>query len=299
MMRGVAVIAAAQYGLCTRGQATAAGIAASTLDDWCRSGRVVRVHPGVYRVAGAPVSWEQQVLGAVLAAGPGAAASHRTAAALWGLLDATPVEVVVPLPRLPRLAGVTVHRTRDPLDLTRRRAIPVTSPMRAILDLGAVVPAWAVEAALDRAEAAGVCSIAAVEWERARVARPGRRGSGVLREVLDRRALLEVPPDGVLEPRFARLCKAAGLPAPVFQHPVGRFRIDFAYPELLIAIEVDGYGPHASRAAFQRDRSRQNDLVALGWTVLRFTWADIVKRPDHVARVLRQAFARARAGIPG
>lgn len=149
MVRRLAVIAAAQYGLCTRQQATAAGIAASTLDDWCRSGRVVRVHPGVYRVAGAPVSWEQQVLGAV------------------------------------------------------------------------------------------------------------------------------------------------------FQHPVGRFRIDFAYPELLIAIEVDGYGPHASRAAFQRDRSRQNDLVALGWTVLRFTWADVVKRPDHVARVLRQAFARARAGIPG
>lgn len=79
----------------------------------------------------------------------------------------------------------------------------------------------------------------------------------------------------------------------MFQHPVGRYEIDFAYPELRIAIEVDGYGPHSSRAAFQSDRVRQNDLVGLGWMVLRFTWADVVRRPERVARQIAQAIGRA------
>ena len=139
--------------------------------------------------------------------------------------------------------------------------------------------------------------VAAVEWELATVARPGRRGVGPLREVLDRRALLETPPDGVLEPRFARLCKAAGLPSPVFQHRVGRYRIDFAYPHLMIAIEVDGYGPHSGPLAFQADRDRQNQLVATGWMVLRFTWADVVRRPEQVARAIAEAIGQRQDAI--
>ena len=202
----------------------------------------------------------------------------------------------MPYGRKPRLDGtVLVHRTRDPLDIHVRRGIPVTSPMRMLVDLGAALPAAAVEVAMDRVEVARLVTVAAVEWELERVARPGRRGTGPLREVLDRRALLETPPDGVLEPRFARLCKAAALPRPSFQHSVKGFRIDFAYVELRIAIEVDGYGPHSSRAAFQSDRERQNVLVGLGWTVLRFTWADVVKRPEHVAEVLATAIVNAQA----
>jgi hypothetical protein len=207
-------------------------------------------------------------------------------------MDEAPIEIVVPRGRTPELRGVIVHQTRDPIVIVRRRGIPCTIAVRTVLDLGAVLPDAAVEHALDRAEVRG-CAIAAVEWELARVARPGRRGSGALRRVLDRRALLETPPDGVLEPRFARLCKGAGLPRPVFQHPFGPYEIDFAYPHLLIAIEVDGYGPHSGPVQFQRDRDRQNALVAGGWTILRFTWRDVVKRPDHVARLIAEAIGRA------
>ncbi|MGQ0431745.1 MAG: endonuclease domain-containing protein, partial [Microthrixaceae bacterium] len=90
------------------------------------------------------------------------------------------------------------------------------------------------------------------------------------------------------------------LPVPLLQHEVwhaGRFiaRIDAAYPDHKIALEVDGYGAHSSPYAFQRDRTRQNRLVALGWTVLRFTWADVVDRPATVATTIREAFARATA----
>lgn len=270
-----------------------AGVSRATVAGWVRRGRLVQVQPRVYRTAGAPVTWHQQVLAGVLAGGPGAAASHRTAALRWGMLEHGPIEIVVPRGRTPQLRKVIVHQTRDPIPTTRRSGIPVTSPMRTVVDLGAVVPAATVELALDAAEVARLCAVAAVEWELARIARPGRRGAGPLREVLDRRALLETPPDGMLEPRFARLCKAAGLDPSIFQHRVGRYEIDFAYPDLMLAIEVDGYGPHASRHAFQNDQDRQNAFVGLGWTVLRFTWADAVKRPDHVARLIRQAIGRA------
>jgi len=271
----------------------------STFDGWITAGDLRRVQPGVARFAGVRQTWEGDVLAAVLSAGPGAAASHRAAAVVWGLLDEAPVEIVVPYERKPRLiGGVIVHRTRDPIAIRRRDGIPVTTPMRALLDLGAMAPAWVVELALDRAEAAKLVTVAAVEWELARLARPGRRGAGPLRKVLNRRALLETPPDGVLEPRFARLCKLAALPRPVFQHRVGQYEIDFAYPQLMIAIEVDGYGPHSSPKAFQSDRDRQNVLVGLGWTVLRFTWADIVKRPEHVAKLVAAAIVNAQAAMP-
>jgi hypothetical protein len=273
-------------------------VAPTTFDRWVAKGALVREQPGVVRIAGAPRTWEGRLLAAVLAAGAGSGASHRAAAVLWDGLDEAPVEIVVPYGRFPRLVGdVIVHRTRDPLTLHRRRGIPVTTPMRLLVDLGAVSSADVVETVLDRLEASRTLMIAAVEWELAAVARPGRRGSGPLRRVLDRRALLETPPDGMLEPRFARLLKRAGLPPAAFQFPVGRFEIDFAYPELLLAIEVDGYGPHSSRRAFQKDRDRQNVLVGSGWTVLRFTWADVVKRPEHVARTIAAAIVNAQARI--
>lgn len=282
-----------QHGVVTWEQLQVAGVPRATIHRWVLGGRLIRVQPRVYRVAGAPATWEQQVMAAVLAAGSGAAASHRTGAFLWGLGEEAPVEIVVPRGQTPDLRGVIVHQTRDPIVIQRRRGIPVTTPMRVLLDLGAVVPWTAVEDALDRGRVARLFTIAAVEWELAAHARPGRRGSGPLRRVLDRHALLESPPDGMLEPRFARLCKTAGLPLPVFQYVVGRFRIDFAYPELMLAIEVDGYRAHATARAFQSDLERQNALVAMGWTVLRFTWHDVVCRPHHVARLIREAIGRA------
>ena len=79
----------------------------------------------------------------------------------------------------------------------------------------------------------------------------------------------------------------------MFQHEVrhgGRFvaRADFAYPDRGLVVEVDGFESHASPRALQSDLHRQNELVALGWTVLRFTWADVVRRPERVASAVRR-----------
>lgn len=95
--------AALQYGLITWHQLRAAGVPSSTISRWVRAGRLVRVQPQVYLIVGTPPSWEQDLLGAVLAAGPGAVASHRAAAKLWGLADDAPVEVTVPRGRTPDL----------------------------------------------------------------------------------------------------------------------------------------------------------------------------------------------------
>jgi len=291
--------AALQHGLITWHQLRAAGVAASTISDWVRSGRLRRVQPQVYLVVGTPWSWEQDLLAAVYAAGPGAVASHRAACRLWGLVDEAPVELTVPRGRTPELVGpAVVHQSVDPTPLFHRNRVPVTSPMRALLGLAAVATVKDVLDAVDRAEVARTCRVAAVEWQLVNLPTRGRRGVRALRAALDVQALLDQPPEGMLEPRFARLVKRHGLPVPVFQHRVGRFGIDFAYPEWMLAIEVDGYGARSTRRRFQSDTDRQNHLTNRGWTVLRFTWNDVVRRPQHVADVILAELRRAQSGIP-
>lgn len=292
--------AALQHGLITWSQLRAAGVPSSTISRWVHTGRLVRVQPQVYLIVGTPPSWEQDLLGAVLAAGPGAVASHRAAARLWGLLDDAPVELTVPRGRTPQLrAGVLVHQSMDPPRRLHRSRIPVSTPMRALADVAAVADVETVVAMLDRAEVSRCFTVAAAEWQLDAIARRGRPGIRTLRTALDQYALLDEPPDGMLEPRFARLAKKAGLPPGAFQHRVGKYRIDFAYPELMIAIEVDGYGPRASRRRFQSDTDRQNVLTAAGWTVLRFTWNDVVRRPAYVAAIIGDTIRRAQSTMVG
>jgi len=254
-----------------------------------------QMHDGVYRVAGVPPSWEQQVLAACLAVGTGAVASHRAAARLWGIDEwrRPLVELSVPSGRQPRIDGVIVHRSRDlgPGVCTIRDGIPVTTPVRTLLDLGAVQGAWAVERSLGVALGRQLVTLAGLRTTLDAVARRGRRGVGVLRMLLDKRSEGDDLSESVLEARMLRLCREQGLRAPVCQHEVRhgtRFvgRIDFAYPADRVAIEVDGYESHSSLDAFRRDRARQNQLVALGWTVLRFTWDDVVHHPGRVAKAV-------------
>jgi hypothetical protein len=201
-----------------------------TLTRRLADGRLQRLLPGVYVVAGSVPSWHQRLMGACVAAGPGAAASHRAAGRLWGLLQGEqPLEVTVPLRKAPRIRHVAVHRSTDltPDQVTRRRRIPVTNPLRTVVDLGAVLDPDEVEEALDRGLVSGLFSIVAIEHLLDRLARCGRSGCGVLRRVLDDRALGDERPDGLLEARMARLLRDAGLAPAVFQYVVrneaGRF----------------------------------------------------------------------------
>ncbi len=123
---------------------------------------------------------------------------------------------------------------------------------------------------------------------REELARRGRNGTGVVQRVFDERLLRGADEDSALELRLLRIVRRFGLPPITFQHEVwheGRFvaRLDAAYPERRVAIEVDGFASHSSPEAFQRDRERQNVLSVLGWTVLRFTHHHLVRRHAHVA----------------
>ncbi|MGI9022004.1 MAG: type IV toxin-antitoxin system AbiEi family antitoxin domain-containing protein [Acidimicrobiales bacterium] len=284
--------AKAQMALFTLEQARAAGYSPRQVQYRRETGEWDQVHPSVYCVAGVPDSWERRLLAASLAAGPGAVASHRAAARVWGVVEADcpTVELSVPPGRTHRLEGVVVHRSTDllPFHVVRKDGLAVTTPARTILDLGSVRGAKAVERALDLALSRRLVTLNELRVALDFVARRGRRGAGVLRSLLDERSAAAGLAESVLEARMLRLCRQQGLPEPVCQHEVrsgARLvgRIDFAYVDHLVAIELDGYESHSSLDAFRRDRARQNDLVAMGWTVLRFTWDDVTHHPARVA----------------
>jgi very-short-patch-repair endonuclease len=173
----------------------------------------------------------------------------------------------------------------------------ITDPVRTIVDLGLVVPPILVAAALRRGMSKKLLSLAEARHLRERLGRQGRNGTGILGEVIEISILRGEKSESELEERFLKLRRDYGLTELGLQYEVwemGRCvgRVDGAVPKLRLAIEIDGYEHHTDPDAFQRDRSRQNELVALGWTVLRFTWHDVVNRPAHVAREIRQAITR-------
>jgi very-short-patch-repair endonuclease len=262
-------------------------------------GELVRVHPGLLRVAGAPVTERQRTLAAVAAAGPDAAASHRSAAKLLGLIDDWPAnpEVTIPQRRLPRLLGVDVHRSSAlvPEWITAIGFIATTNPLLTLVMLGAVAGRTVVASAVERAVVARLITIQGLTEFLDIVGRSGRNGAGVLREVLALRALGDERSDSVLEEMAASLLRRFQLP-PAEYHFVIRgaggqliAEVDFAYPMWMLAIEVDGWAVHGSPRAMRRDYERQGNIEDLGWRVLRFTWYDVVRRPDYVARRIRTA----------
>jgi very-short-patch-repair endonuclease len=291
-------VARSQHGLVTTQQATQI-LGRGRKARWVAEGRLVHAQPQVFRVSGAPETWHQAVTAAVLASG--GIASHRTAAEIWGLLQATGhVEASVGPHHKVRLEPpAVVHRIADlrPDLAVHRVGIPVTDPVRTIIDLGLVLPQSCVADALSRGISTRLFEVREVRQLRDALGRPGRNGTGVLRKVLDRRLLAAAPEESVLEARLRSVIQRHGLPIPEFQYEVwhqGRFvaRIDAAYPNARLGIEVDGFAHHSSMSAFQRDRTRQNRLVALGWTVLRFTWWDVNERPNVLAKVVRDTLER-------
>jgi hypothetical protein len=298
--RSVAVdeLALRQHGLITSSQAIEA-LGPSRKARWVKERRLISVQPTVFRLAGAPETWHQSLLATSLAVD--GIVSHRSAAELWDLIEAggyVEVSVATAHTRTVRPPAI-VHRVKDlrPGLSVNREGLRVTDPVRTIIDLGLVIPAVMVRAAIARGLSTRLFTIADVQVLRDALGRPGRNGTGIVRDILEGNLVSLAKEESGLEARFGRLSKRFGLPALVLQHEVwseGHFvaRADAAYPEIKLAIEIDGFAHHSTPDAFQADRTRQNRLVALGWTVLRFTWTDIVKHPAEVARVILETRER-------
>ncbi len=295
-----AAIAARQHAVIARHQALAVGLSPGAVWRRTRAGLWLVAGPRVYRMAGAPRTWDGRALAAVLSAGDDAVVSHRSAAHLWGLDGFGPpgrVDVTVPRPRHPdRRPGLAVHRTRawHLVDRRVRRLIPVTGPARTLVDLCAVVDDGGAVAALDeirRLRLAGWDEL----WEAlVRHAVRGRPGIARCRAALQLRWGRRVP-DTTFARLFMALLDEAGLPTPEAEHvvPLGRgaARVDLAYPSRRLAVELDGKEAHHTDRAFEDDRVRDNRLRLAGWTVLRYTWHRFTTEPVAVVAELRDALA--------
>ncbi len=301
---GIARIASKRYGVFSRVEAVREGATQRMIHTRIASGRWKRLHPGVYRLEGAPGSWRQALAAVCLAAGPIAVGSHHAAARLWQLAGVAwhRIEISVPLGRRHRCSDVVVHEVAQlsRVDVTMVEAIPVTTPTRTLIDLAAVISEDQLAEAVDDALRRGLTTISRLRRGMERLG--SRRGSAGLSRVLNARAPVEPIPQSVLETRFLRLVERANLPGVERQYRVrdrGRSIgvVDFAYPELRIAIEIDGYRWHSGRAPWERDLARRNLLTALGWSVIHITSTDLEQRPNHVIELI--SAARRRLTVPG
>ena len=301
--RAILDLAQAQHGVITRRQALEAGMSGHAVDGLLARGAWEVVFRGAFRMVGTRRTFDQTLIAACLAAGPGAVASHRSAAYLHGLAGlARWVEVTVPPTRQPRIRNVLVHRSSlDPGDRRDLRGIPATSAARTLIDLAGTLSGERLERVLDHALAHRVVGRAELAGGLDRLGRAGRRGAGALAALLDDRPETSRPIGSEFEADLFRAVRAAGLPEPMPQFRVtlqsgGERFLDFAYPEVKLAIEADSYTWHAARRSWEEDRERNNDLVALGWSFLPLTWSAARYDPAGVARKVRDSLKTRRAG---
>lgn len=260
----------------------------------------LRLYPGVYAVAGTPDSVRRRMVAAVRSFPTLTAVSHQSAAEVWGMTTRGLRSVEVTTTRWDRVhrRDIRVHESLDllPIDVVELDGIPVTSPARTVVDLGAS-NRWIVEAALEQGIRRRLLTLEEVEAFVVRVARRGRRGVGVIRPLLKARRRWDVTTESPLEDEFRRLIEEWDLPRPRLQYEVrdgsGRFvcRADFAYPMQHVLIELDSEAHHLDRISFRRDRNKQNQAAVLGWTVLRYTWWDVAEAPARVCSEIRAALS--------
>jgi len=261
--RLIARVAARQHGVVTIEQLVTAGVASSSVSRRVQAGRLHRVFRGVYAVGHAGLSSEGRWIAAVLACGEGAVLSHRSAAELWGMLEAhgPPVHVIARRSAGRKHRGLRAHRSPSLTlhETTSHRGIAVTTPARTLADLRHVESPGMVRKAIRQAEYLGL-------------------------------PLGEIQTDGTrsdLERAFLLLCRRYRLPAPEVNQRIGPYTVDFLWRDRRLVVETDGYATHRGRQAFEDDRARDSHLTALGYNVLRFTYHRLTCDAPAVAIAVR------------
>jgi very-short-patch-repair endonuclease len=296
VIRSLQDLARSQSGVFSRSQAITAGYTAKQIGGRVRRGQWCEVLPRVYAATSTPLSPLGHTWAAHLSAGPESLVSHTTAAQLWSIpvpQDGL-VHLTVPPDRRLRLgATIRVHRVLvDDRDRSEVCGLPVTSRAATALDCLTLLVRSDAVALVDRALQQGWLQPAHLERRLARS--PGRHGNTSLRWLL---AAVRPGAHSTAERLLHQVLDQAGLTGWRPQYPIalpsGRVIVDVAFPDRRVAVEVDGWAWHTDPERFQRDRSRQNELVTAGWTVLRFTWLDLAERPDVVLDTLRNTLAAA------
>lgn len=292
--RPIAELAARQQTMVSRRQLLALGIRPRTIDEAIARGRLFRVHRGVYSLvpAGArpPLAAEWAAL---LAGGPQAFLSHRTAGRLHDLAVAhtrrAPVELTIVGHHRDRRRGIAVHRARalDPADVVRVHRLPVTSVARTTLDLAPTLADPALEQLVDRA----LKRTSRTKLRDATARRAGRPGAARVAALLDpTRPSAEAR--SRTERRLREMLISAGLPSPEGNMPVGPYTVDLGWRRQRVIVEYDS-DLHAGDVARRRDDTRHNDLTSWGWQVLHVPWLVLRDHPERVVAWVAVALARA------
>jgi predicted transcriptional regulator of viral defense system len=301
----VAELAARQHGVVSLRQLQLLGLGKAAVAKRAKAGRLHRIHRSVYAVGHARLTAQGRWMAAVLACGPKAVLSHRSAAAHLGLLRSARAipDVTLPSPGARARKGIEVHAsgTLTAADVTVVDAIPCTTVARTFLDLAEVEKRRRVEIAIEQAEVQRVFDLRAVEdvLDRAN----GRRGAAVVRTVL---AELAEPAltDRELEERFFALCNAAFVPRPEVNvwltiddgNPI---KADFLWRAEKLVVETDGRASHGTRQAFESDRLRDQRLKLARYEVVHFTWRQVTDEPERVALTVKRLLVRSDCDLAG
>ncbi|MGH9118075.1 MAG: type IV toxin-antitoxin system AbiEi family antitoxin domain-containing protein [Acidimicrobiales bacterium] len=294
--------AARHHGLVTRAIALTLGLTTRQIDRRLASGRWILVAQGLYRVASAPVTWQQRALAACLSGPPGTVASHLTAGALHDLAEppGTP-HVTLPPRTSGRIRIARVHRSPlSTADVIIVAGIPTTAPARTLLDCAGVLGWHRLCDMVDAAFCSGVShpvTIPAV-IDRAQSGK-GRKGVAALRRAVEAWTP-GIRPGSPAEMRLLRKIAESGLEPPERQieildaDDVVVGRIDLGWRDRRAGFEYDSDLHHNPRH-WERDESRQLSYAAAGWEVRRVgkldllpsvTWVD-----ELVARLVRRPAA--------
>lgn len=282
--------AGTQFGVVSRAEVLRF-LSVKQLERRLASGLLKRVFPRIYRAAGAPDGWRQRVEALSLWAGPKAALSHRTAAALYGFthFKEGPLEVsLTSQRRVPE--GVKVYRVGSlrKKDVGEAGGLRATSVERTLLDLSVKCDRYTMRATIDEALRTKATTLDDLR----RALKHSKRRPGVpgLRELLHEFDGGDGPGESELEEVMFALIESAELPKPVRQKTgqTGdrRVRVDLLFETHGVIIEGDGYASHSGVDAFEADRERDNLLTASGYLVLHWTWTAMHEQPEELMNVL-------------
>jgi very-short-patch-repair endonuclease len=274
-----------QWGRVSRAQLVALGVSRGTIWRWVKDGYLHRRLPRVYAVGHAARSTEADLAEALLYAGPGAVLSHGTAAWWLGLLDNRPSQIQVSTPRQCRsLRGIRVNGRRN-LERAWHHRLPTTTLPQTVVDFSARASLRAIRLVLAKADYAGILDLDTID----RLLGRGRPGSAKLRLALDRHRPELARTKSRLERMFYEICEEQGWELPELNVYVGSWEVDALWREKKLAVELDGYGNHHTPAQLKRDRRKELDLRAAGFTPIRYSEEQLERRTEVIEdlRVLR------------
>ncbi len=286
----VAWVAARQHGVVAHDQLRAAGLSPAGVRRRVEAGWLHRFHRGVFAVGHPALTNRGRWAAAVLAGGPGAVLSHRSAGALWGLMPETAtLDVTVSGRHRHPQPGVVVHASRlAATHTTRIDGLPVTALARTLLDLAEVLSIGELVECIDRTGNRLRPALMSSMINEHR----GRHGLKPLRQALLRTRPQDVLTRSELERRGLTLLAAASLPMPEVNVRVYGYEVDLLWRAERLVVELDGRRWHDTPAAHERDRRRDTNLLCRGYAVMRLTWRQVVNDPQWVANRVRQALKR-------